>query len=414
MPKLHLLPQSSKIFKDCIFIVIGVSLIFFSLNQESRIDLVGLVTTSAVLTAVIGLAAQEPLKDLISGVSLQLEQVIQEGDWVEIDNQVGQVTSISWRGTELLCKDGSRLILPNARVSSQNICNYSNPELHRQTIQIELNNNIPPHLVKAIMHKISEHHPLVLSDPAPIARIQAIENQLIRYEWMVWHQSYAEHYQSRGDLQEQLWYALHREGLNRPFPARRVEVASIHNNSKERENEEREKTEFCLRLLKKNGLFSALTDNQLLQIISPSPRLIYCAEEIIVREKESGESLFLIIEGKVLIQKQSTGSKSIDVCELGAGEVFGEMTLFTGTLRSASAKCVTNVEVLEINRKPFAGLMEQEPDLLHRLSSLINKRKANLKDLEEKQNEANEPDTLEHMQRIFFNLINPSNRLRSK
>lgn len=45
----------------------------------------GLVRTSAVLTAVLGLAAQDPLKDFIGGLSLQLEQVIREGDWVEIE-----------------------------------------------------------------------------------------------------------------------------------------------------------------------------------------------------------------------------------------------------------------------------------------------------------------------------------------
>lgn len=104
MPKLRLPPQSSKIFKDCILILGGATLIFLTLKQQSNIDLVGLITTSAVLTAVLGLAAQEPLKDLISGVSLQLEQVMKEGDWVEIDNLVGQVTSISWRGPNSVAK----------------------------------------------------------------------------------------------------------------------------------------------------------------------------------------------------------------------------------------------------------------------------------------------------------------------
>ena len=76
-------------------------LIALNLKEQARIDLVGLVTTSAVLTAVLGLAAQDPLKDLIGGLSLQLEQVIREGDWVEIDGQIGRVASISWRDTEI-------------------------------------------------------------------------------------------------------------------------------------------------------------------------------------------------------------------------------------------------------------------------------------------------------------------------
>ena len=82
---LKLLPSSPKILRDLIFIVGSILLIALKLKEEASIDLVGLITTSAVLTAVLGLAAQDPLKDLIGGLSLQLEHVIREGDWVEID-----------------------------------------------------------------------------------------------------------------------------------------------------------------------------------------------------------------------------------------------------------------------------------------------------------------------------------------
>merc|ERR1712091_355698 len=119
MPRFRILPNSPRILRDTLFILCSGVLIVLSLQQHSRIDLVGLVTTSAVLTAVLGLAAQDPLKDLIGGLSLQVEKVIREGDWVEIDNQIGRVESISWRDTELRCRNGSRLILPHSSVSAK-------------------------------------------------------------------------------------------------------------------------------------------------------------------------------------------------------------------------------------------------------------------------------------------------------
>ena len=88
MPRFRILPNSPRILRDTLFILCSGILIVLSLQQHSRIDLVGLITTSAVLTAVLGLAAQDPLKDLIGGLSLQVEKVIREGDWVEIDNQI--------------------------------------------------------------------------------------------------------------------------------------------------------------------------------------------------------------------------------------------------------------------------------------------------------------------------------------
>jgi small-conductance mechanosensitive channel len=50
-------------------------------NRVGRVDLMGLVTTSAVLTAVLGLAVQEPLKDLIAGLELQLSDDLRLGTW---------------------------------------------------------------------------------------------------------------------------------------------------------------------------------------------------------------------------------------------------------------------------------------------------------------------------------------------
>ncbi len=71
-------------------------------RQGARLDLLSLITTSAVLTAVIGLTSQEALKDLISGLELQLSDDFRVGDWIELaGGQNGIVTSISWRDCSL-------------------------------------------------------------------------------------------------------------------------------------------------------------------------------------------------------------------------------------------------------------------------------------------------------------------------
>ena len=130
LPKLRILPYSPKILRDLIFIIGSMLLIGLNLKKQASIDLVGLVTTSAVLTAVIGLAAQDPLKDLIGGLSLQLEQVIREGDWVEIDGQIGRVASISWRDTEINSLYGSKLTFPHTSSNSSTIRNFTSNGPH--------------------------------------------------------------------------------------------------------------------------------------------------------------------------------------------------------------------------------------------------------------------------------------------
>ena len=81
------------------------------IRQATRFDLVGLVTTSAVLTAVIGLAAQEPLKDLLAGLELQLTSDFELGDFIHLSDEVrGVVVSVSWRDTTLRNIDGALIL----------------------------------------------------------------------------------------------------------------------------------------------------------------------------------------------------------------------------------------------------------------------------------------------------------------
>ena len=57
------------------------------LLSRSGVNLLSLITTSAVLTAVIGLALQDTLGNLFSGVAMQLESSIAIGDWIRVDEQ---------------------------------------------------------------------------------------------------------------------------------------------------------------------------------------------------------------------------------------------------------------------------------------------------------------------------------------
>ena len=129
--------------------------------------------------------------------------------------------------------------------------------------------------------------------------------------------------------------------------------------------------------------------------------------ETIVTENECGDSLFLVVNGRVQILKKSEDGQPINITELSPGDIFGEMTLFTGEPRSASAKCLSNVDALEVNRETLATLMAQEPSLLQKMGQLIDERKTTLEQLQEEQLHAqSSTDTIMQMQRLFASLLN--------
>jgi CRP-like cAMP-binding protein len=160
-----------------------------------------------------------------------------------------------------------------------------------------------------------------------------------------------------------------------------------------------------INLLEKNELFSSLSQSQLLNIFNSSAVHAYGDGEIIVAEGDSGESLFMLINGQVSIRKYDTATGDISVAELKSGEIFGEMTLFIGSPRSATARSATALEVLEVHRDAIAGLMEQEPVLLERFGQMISRRQAQLQSLRVVQAQTSRRDIIDRMKTLFSNIL---------
>ena len=401
LPRVRLLPYSPKILRDLLFIISSGLLIGLTLQRQSNIDIVGLVTTSAVLTAVLGLAAQDPLKDLIGGLSLQLEQVIQEGDWVEIEGQIGRVHSISWRDTELNSLLGTRLILPHANTNSKNIKNFTCNGTHAIRMTVGLDYNTSPHIAKTIMKRISDNHPLVLDKPTSIVRISSFEESSINYEWINWLSDFSQSRKLRGDLLEQLWYALQREGFSFPFSVRDIRLTKAISKQQSSQADTDNLVETAFQLLRNNNLFSTLSNSQISKLINLSSLCSYGPGEIIAIEKESGDSLFMLIDGRVSITKGDITAGGTAIAQLRSGDICGEMTVFTDSPRSATIRSNSKSDILEIHRHAIAELIEEEPILLERFSQLISDRQARLDNLEAQSISTSRRDVIGHMKEIF-------------
>lgn len=89
------------------------------------IHLGALLATSAVFSLVLGLALQDTLGNLFSGVSLQIESPFKIGDWIEVhageEKWLGQVNEISWRATFLISFSDELIMIPNRTIAQSQI-----------------------------------------------------------------------------------------------------------------------------------------------------------------------------------------------------------------------------------------------------------------------------------------------------
>jgi len=78
--------------------------------------LTGLITTSAIGTAILGLALQSTFENVMGGMALQMDRTISVGDWIKLDQLEGVVKEIRWRQTSIETRDWNTVIIPNSQL----------------------------------------------------------------------------------------------------------------------------------------------------------------------------------------------------------------------------------------------------------------------------------------------------------
>ena len=379
-PALGLTRTMPQILRDLLVLGAAALLTLLSL-QQAGVNLVGLVTTSAVLTAVIGLAAQETLKDLFGGLSMQIGSAFAVGDWVDLGEQRGSVESITLMNTVLRNLEGAEIVIPNSKVAAAAARRYrpGQPVGHRFTVGLDSSH--PPAQALHLLQQTLLNHPDVLAQPAPQVWISRYGESAVDYELLLFQREAGDRpqYQLRGELLEQIWYALQREGRSIPYPVLELRRSPTHDaldgvpdwSSSERRAEQ----------LARNPLFAGLSPQELATLAALTRCLRFGPGETVVREGEAGDCLYQVLSGTVEVRKEGPGGSDAsdrEVARLATDAVFGEMTLCTDAPRNATVRALEETVLLEVERRDLVPLLEANPRLLDQLGALVSARQQEL------------------------------------
>ncbi|MCT0223674.1 mechanosensitive ion channel family protein [Synechococcus sp. CS-1328] len=399
-PALGWWPPVPKILRDLLLLLTAAAATVLVLRDYAGVNLVGLITTSAVLTAVVGLAAQETLKDLFAGITLQLDPPFREGDWIDLGEAKGTVVGLTLMNTHLMGLDRARVVVPNDTVSQAVLRRYKERDPVGNRFSLGLDYGLPPAQAQQLMLAVLQKHPRVLADPAPRIWVAEYGDSAIMYDLMVWHLDATDgsRYDVRSDLLAQIWYALQRAGHSVPYPVR-----ELRPKRPDRGTPPIEPLDPAARaaLLSEHNLFSSLDVSQREHLARESRCLRFGPGETVVREGNRGDTLFQIVFGSVEVLKSDGGSSSHRVASLGPGDVFGEMTLFTDAPRSASVRTVSETLLLEVERQDLQPLLEQDPVLLERIARMVQDRQAGLDQLMQQSSLPTEVSVLQRMRQLF-------------
>lgn len=366
----------STILKELLMALLYGLVVLAVLSEEFNVDPTHLLASTAVVAVVVGLALQESLSNIFSGLTLQLGKPFAPGDWVRSGNHIGRVQGIGWRSTAMITRANEKLEIPNAALAKDSLVNFSNGIVGDE-ISIGLSYNAPPNYVREIIMATLRDAPGVLQHPPPEVITWEYGDSALRYRIKYWLADYAELERVRDAVNTSLWYSLRRKAIEVPYPVRTLRMQSEPAAGAGAEEFERE----IIAELRRVDFLHTLTDEELRLLLPGVTLLNFGAGEVIVREGDQGDSLFIIRNGTVEVVATSGDGKPVHIRDLKRPAFFGEIALMTGEPRNATIRARTDAELLELNRDGFTELFKAHPETAAQIGEIISLRMTETREL---------------------------------
>jgi small-conductance mechanosensitive channel/CRP-like cAMP-binding protein len=343
---------------------------------RSDVDVTRVFTASVLTTAVLGLALQDTLGNIMAGLAMQLERDFEIGDWINVGDRnspiVGRIREVRWRATTIVTKNGDLMLIPNSAVTRAMITNFSRPTAaHRQWVTVRVHFRHPPARVREVIVDAVRGLSFVRAEPAPDCLLLEFREDACTYACRYWIDDVLRDDVFDSDVRSVIWYALHRAGMEIPFPSRNINVTEMNEDRIQRKRDE----EYARRVdaLSRVDVFRALDAEKVDRLSRRLRHVVFGPGEVILRQGDPGDSLYVVRGGQVAVQIGVLGV-SKEVATLGDGQFFGEMSLMTGESRTATVVAKTDVECYIVDKEAFQEIVQEKPDLAGTISDILSRR----------------------------------------
>lgn len=367
-----------RIFRDILQTVIysGVAVVTL---RAAGVDPGSLLTTSALLTAVVGLSLQDTLGNLFAGLSIQAQRPFEVGDFIQYDPDhrlIGRVIEINWRATTLLTNDDVEVIIPNAAIARAAIRNFTKPtEASRRVVTVACPYEVSPRLVRETVLAALDGVPEILREPPPSVIVEGFGPAGIDYAVRFYTRNFQLRDVTDSMVRERVWYALRRARVAIPHPTSEIHVVSRREAPAPNEVERLAAT---ARLLRGVDFLAVLPPASLERLASLVETRVYGAGETVIHQGDPGEELFVVGLGHVSVMVGRDGGSTAEIARLGPGQFFGEMSMMTGEARTATVSTIGECELLVVGKHAFAEVLSMAPELAHIVGEAIMRRQEHL------------------------------------
>jgi CRP/FNR family cyclic AMP-dependent transcriptional regulator len=148
-------------------------------------------------------------------------------------------------------------------------------------------------------------------------------------------------------------------------------VTSVPQDKQDKNAAPRSVARSTLSVLRNHPIFCDLDPDALDQLCRYAKHTTLKRGATIFSKGDAGNSLFAVISGTVKISISSADGRNAILNLIGAGEIFGEMSVLDGQVRSADATANSNCEIFALDRREFLPFMRSQPELSMKIIELL-------------------------------------------
>ncbi len=381
LPAVKLTPP--RITED-IFVIIAYLAWFMVRLRYAGLDLGSILATSAMITAVVAFAMQDTLGNILGGLALQLDNSIEIGDWIKVDDIAGKVVDIRWRSTLVETRNWETVVFPNSQLMKNKFVvlgrRTDQPVQWRRWVWFNVSLEVAPTRVVSVVETSIQQTDIanVAKTPAPNCILMDMDGKGYgRYALRYWLTDLMQDDPTDAMLRWHIMSSLQRAGIKLALE----EHGLLITKENEKYEEVLRQREVLLRVktLRKVELFSQLNDDELKALAERLRYSPFAKGNVITRQgDEKSGWLYVIINGEADVFVDLSNGKRRKVQSLQRGDFFGEMGLLTGAPRSASVIATTDVECYRIDKDVVEELLHNRPGIADEISHILVKRRAEL------------------------------------
>jgi small-conductance mechanosensitive channel/CRP-like cAMP-binding protein len=363
--------------------IVAVYVVYgFAQLRGAGLDLSSIVTTSAILTAVIAFAMQDTLGNVLAGVAVQLDNSVRIGDWIRVDSMSGRVRDIRWRSTLIETRNWETVVIPNSMLMKARVEILGQREgaalQWRRILDFMVDPGVPPARVIAIVEDEMRELaiPNVARNPAPSCVLKAFDEGNLRYQLRYFLTDMLEDDLTDSMVRMHLFASLQRAGIRVAEPQRTVHA--VQRDQAHAETVRRRELTRRLQALASVPAFAGLSKDDRDAVAERLQYAPFARGDTITKQGNKAHWLYVLAYGEAEVLYEPQGGAAQAIGTLYAGQFFGEMALLTGDARAATVVAKTDVECYRLDRASFQDLLAGKPQIAEEIQRVVGGRRGDL------------------------------------